>query len=168
MHIRPLAFDDLFEIQLRQADKDELAALYNADPQTGLLMAYRVSVPEQLYTVESEEGLVAVFGFARHPQDAAVGVGWMLGSDLITKRWVTFARLTPEIVTKEDCSYDMLFNYVDTRNQAHLRWLEYAGFTTGHVNHTLSPLGLPFQAFWRFTSCADQPQLEQASLSSAA
>lgn len=151
MNIRPAHRADVDVIKLRLADQRELSALTGRNPRTVLLWSYQMTPPDQRYAIDSVDGLAALFGFAPHPQDSSMAFGWLVGSNLIKRHKVAFLRLTPEIVQMEDARYSMIANTVDTRNTDHIRWLKYAGFTFGHITTGLSPYGVPFQYFWRFT-----------------
>lgn len=151
MEIRPFHITEAFSIELREADKAELKALYGLDPRPALGLACTLSHPESLRTVATDEGqLVAIFGSAIHPQDSRVGCVWMVGSDLITKHSKEFLKITPDLVKTASEPYEIVYNYIDMRNTTHLRWLKYAGFTFGHTSQTVSHDGSPFQFFWKF------------------
>lgn len=51
----------------------------------------------------------------------------MLGSNQIKKHLPEFLRRTPEQFSILHRGYPVLFNYVDERNTASIRWLRWAG-----------------------------------------
>lgn len=129
MTVRPavLADADALAAQLRAADRREIAAL-GQTPQAALREG--VSISDQVYTVRTRSGeLAAIFGVAPHPGEARVGAPWMMGSDALATVAIPFLRRSAAWVDALGAGRDLLINAVDARNQLHIRWLGWAGFT---------------------------------------
>lgn len=77
------------------------------------------------------------------------GQVWMLCTDAIHDYPVTFAREAKRFI--ESRPEPFLWNYVDTRNTAHIKLLKYLGFTL-HETVPFGPNNLPFIRFSRGTS----------------
>lgn len=136
---------------LRQADLHEIAAGSGQPPVEALLSSFEGST--ERFCIEHAGEPIAVFGGGPlemcSDSTVTVGVPWMLGTDGISKHWVWFLRNTPEIVNLVQQHYDVLFNLVDVRNEVHIRWLKWCGFSFGKVIPH-GQAGEPFQEFIRF------------------
>lgn len=71
-----------------------------------------------------------MFGLANH-RELLPGVGfvWMLATNGLSGIIRDFIRQTPLYLTLFHRSYPVLGNYVDERNEVHIRWLKRVGFT---------------------------------------
>lgn len=112
--------------RLRQADIDEIRAASGLDPETALRLSRQVS--SLCFTVFGEGKQIAMFG-VRAEDNPSIGRIWMLGSDEIHDHRFGFLRMSKPWVALLQERYPILYNYIDARNSAHIRWLDWLGFT---------------------------------------
>lgn len=138
----PADIDEL-DANLRQADRDELMAAFG---QTRGIIADGLAASTHSFAAVRDGKLVCLWGFAPLNLLAGEGMPWMLGTDetfRIARTLTRTARLSCAHVAP---IYPRLFNYVDARNTASIRWLRHVGFTVGEaVPYGLAQL--PFHLF---------------------
>lgn len=118
--------------RLRSADLQEIQALRGSAPiATVLEDGYRFSEP--CYTGTLDDKPVVMFGVAPiFDRDYILKAGsiWLLGTDAISEKIpIPFLRWSKEmlpIITKQ---YDVVFNVVDKRNEVHIKWIKWLGFS---------------------------------------
>ncbi len=134
--------------RLRAADLREIEVASGRDPLAVLLDGLRLSPVARVLTYRGR--VVAMYGAAAWPGfGGEVGCPWMLASDELPQHPRAFLRLAPRMVGEQLEAYPGgLYGIVDVRNHAHMRWIEWAGFTLGGT-HNLGRNGEPFRAFWR-------------------
>lgn len=135
--------------RLRKADQDEAWAAGGQSPLEALTDC--VGGSRYAFAIEHDGLVLAIFGGADGPAHLpGVGVPWLLASDdlLAHRRW--FARNSLGIVEMVARHYATLWNLVDTRNVAHVRWLAWCGFELGaiHTGVGFDP-AVPLQEFKR-------------------
>jgi len=113
--------------RLRPADLVELEAHGETNTLVALLRAVRRS--EKSYTVWIGERPAAIFGVGRAPQDASVGVIWLLGTPEIETIKIQFLRESRKWLEEMSQEYDLLTNVVHEDNQLHIRWLKWLGMS---------------------------------------
>ena len=129
--VRPSILTDVSVVaeNMRKEDVDEVRAQTGACPKGGLLYAYFMSKP--CLTVVSRHGhLMAMGGVV--PEGENIGRIWLLGcqsmvDDSIHRRW--FLRKSKEKLAEMQSLYPLLFNMVDARNEVHVKWIDWLGFT---------------------------------------
>ena len=129
--VRPSILTDVSVVaeNMRKEDVDEVRAQTGACPKGGLLYAYFMSKP--CLTVVSRHGhLMAMGGVV--PEGENIGRIWLLGcqsmvDDSIDRRW--FLRKSKEKLAEMQSLYPLLFNMVDARNEVHVKWIDWLGFT---------------------------------------
>ena len=135
---------------LRKTDLLEIQASTGEDPLAVLLEGVRRSAP--CYAATDEEGaLLAIFGVVppRLADDAPMA--WLLGTDELAARPLSFVRLSRRWVDRLQQGYPALYSCVDARNSTHVRWLEWCGFT---LVETIAEYGVerrPFHVLVRGT-----------------
>ena len=129
--VRPSVLKDVSIVaeNMRKEDVAEVKAQTGACPKGGLLYAYFMSKP--CLTVVSRHGhLMAMGGVV--PSGEKTGRIWLLGcqsmvDDSMDKRW--FLRKSKETLAEMQSLYPLLFNMVDARNEVHVKWIDWLGFT---------------------------------------
>jgi len=71
---------------------------------------------------------IAVFGAVTAPDNSGAAV-WLVGTPGIVEHRVEFLRRSHSALETVFGSHVALFNCVDERNAAHIRWLKWLGFT---------------------------------------
>lgn len=142
--------------KLRKEDEAEVRAVNGNDPETELANSLKNST--ECWTIVNGETIIGMFGVA--PIDGSeAGAIWLLASDELPKvRWEFLKKTRPWIeyfLTK----YPLLTNVVDERNQVHIKWLKWAGFTFTNRHEALGPEGRPFLEFYKQRSipCVAMP-----------
>ena len=120
------AWADRISTNLRACDLDEIEVMGAVAPDAALRASVELS--SHAYAVLDASGEpVAMFGAAPHPLPG-VGIVWMLGTDGITREGRSIARATRRYFDELNAAYSILWNYIDARNTASLRWLRWGGF----------------------------------------
>ena len=124
---------------LRQEDIDEMKALTGMNPEIGV--AYSIAFSQRGGAAIYAGKIAAIFGLSDN-------LIWLVGTDEITKHFITFFRATREYFPKLIKGYEYVYNYVDARNKLHLRWLEWLGFTIEEAQ-LLGVENRPFHKVWK-------------------
>lgn len=99
--------------------------------------------------VDQEDRALGVFGAI--PDDNIrshrSGTVWFLRSDRLDQHHFMFLRHSRPWVLRLGEDYDVLWNYVDARNEAHIRWLQWCGFTLLRLK---PDHGVEQRPFWEF------------------
>jgi len=143
--VRPSTPEDCLALapRLRKEDIAEIKAVNGNDPLPELQQALRVS--DECWTLEVEGVPAAMFGVAPLADYPGVGAIWLLASDDILKvRWF-FLKKTRPWVQHFFSKYSTLTNWVDSRNEVHIKWLKFAGFEFTTQETPFS--GVPFLQF---------------------
>lgn len=116
---------------MRARDLAEIHAGSGSSPEEVLLFAFMMGRPCE--TVVDHDGQpVAMWGVVPDGAYPKAGRVWLLGTDrLVADRRVRmgFLRQAKQEVGRMGQLYDVLWNYVDARNQVHVDWLRWMGFT---------------------------------------
>ena len=129
--------------RLRKEDREELWALNECTPLKGLQDGFRLS--DECWTIDHEGTPIGMFGVA--PLEPGVGAVWLLASDDLPKvRW-DFLKKTRPWVAHFLTKYPTLTNMVDARNEVHVKWIKWAGFTIVGEATGIGPDNLTFLHF---------------------
>lgn len=128
---------------LRQADRDEVAAASGLEPTASLRRALEVC--DDPYTITTAGRPIAMFGVT--PMGGTVGAPWLLGSDGVLEHWREFVRRSGEEFARIRRPYTYLYNYCDARNELAMRWLRWLGFEFVELEPAYGVARMPF---WRF------------------
>lgn len=132
---------------LRQSDIDEVTAMGGVSPSEALKVS--VALSTHAYVVMDKDGNpVAAFGAAPHPLPG-VGIVWMLGTDGVRREAYSIAKQTRRYFEELQAAYFLLWNYIDARNTASMRWLKWGGFTLLKEHPNFGPEGRTFFTFAR-------------------
>jgi hypothetical protein len=131
---------------LRDADRLELESTSDRPVEKTLLFGALTSDP--CLTLRTHEGaLLGILGVV--PDGAGVGVVWMAGTPLIEENRVSFLRGGRDVLAHLDRRYDVLHNAVDARNEVHIRWLRWLGFSFLRTVDNVGPRGITVIEFAR-------------------
>ncbi len=113
--------------KLRQADIKEIKAATGETPLFTLENGIYRS--DSCYTIVDEDDKpLAIFGTVPDSNRNDTGRVWLLGSDELVKHSLFFLRNSHKWVVKLHQRYNILWNYIDARNEVHIRWLKWCGF----------------------------------------
>lgn len=133
--------------RLRDADLRELLAAGSPSPEQALQDGLDHS-RQCVSVVNDEDSAVAMFGVVPSPEEG-VGFIWLLGSDEIKSAKTRFLRRSKLWVETFHEDFPVLTNFVDQRNEAHLMWLRWLGFSFIRTVNTQGPGDWPFYEFVR-------------------
>ena len=131
---------------LRDADRLELESTSDHKVEKTLLFGALTSDP--CLTLRTHDGaLLGILGVV--PEGGGVGVVWMAGTPLIEQRRMAFLRGGRDVMSFLDQRYDVLHNAVDARNEVHIRWLRWLGFSFLRTVDNVGPRGISVIEFAR-------------------
>lgn len=111
---------------MRQADKDEVWAAGNRSPKEALTRA--VDASEWSVTGLANDKVIVIFGALRPSLMSNKAAPWALVSDNVVDYVPMFLKLSKLFISRLYSEYDVLYNYVDVRNTAAIRWLKWLKF----------------------------------------
>lgn len=137
--------------RLRAADLLEIQAVMGGDSRTILEQGMVWSEP-CFVIVDPEERSLALFGVVPDPGQAGVGRVWLVGTDELVSHSRCFLRHSRKWIEKLHERYPTLWNYVDARNEVHIRWLKWCGFT---FLRRIEEYGVERRPFYEFERVAE-------------
>ena len=111
--------------RLRQEDKQEILAGSGLLPYEALHIGFKNAVI--VFTIFNPKNKpVGIFGV----DDLGNGVGgiWLLATKDLAKIQIAFLKECREVIKFLNTKYKILWNFVDCRNQLHIKWLKWCGF----------------------------------------
>ena len=111
--------------RLRQEDKQEILAGSGLLPYEALHIGFKNAVI--VFTIFNPKNKpVGIFGV----DDVGNGIGaiWLLATKDLAKIQIAFLKQCREVVKFLNTKYKILWNFVDCRNQLHIKWLKWCGF----------------------------------------
>lgn len=143
---RPGDADELAP-HLREADLLEIKANLGENPL--IVLERGIASSDPCYAAMNEEReVMALFGVVPDSCTDGVGMIWLLGSDDLLAHSFYFLRHCREWIEKLHERYGILWNYVDARNEIHIRWLEWCDFT---LIKLIERHGVEQRPFYEFT-----------------
>ena len=139
--IRKTILEDLDYLapRLRFEDKREILDGTGLNPYQALTASFNCS-DISLTIVDTKNIPVGIFGVS------ADGAIWLLATPEIKRIRFSFLRESRKVVNLLNKKYKILWNYVDCRNDLHLRWLKWCGFSfLRKINHGVNQK--PFYEF---------------------
>ena len=126
-HFRLTTLEDIKYLapRLRRTDKEEILAGIGATPYHALLIGYFECVI--VFTIVNPKNEpVGIFGVT----DCGDGTAtiWLLATDGLAKIQIAFLKECRKVVNVLNKKYKILWNFVDCRNQLHIKWLKWCGF----------------------------------------
>lgn len=129
-------------VTMRQEDKDEIWHLARLTAEKALRLSFETCPYNR--TVLLEGRVVAIFGCSGIKGE--VGIPWMLASPLLTKIRKSFLRECRVFLEEMSEGYTSLYNIAWSKNEEHLRWLHWLGFSFEDP-HPAGPDGELFISF---------------------
>ena len=130
--------------RLRESDKLELWAAAHETPEKAL--ADGLAASTTCYTITHKGEPVAMFGVTPAPWRPGCGCGWLLATPGLVEVKTRFLRLSRRFITELLQDYEAIFNFVDERNTASIKWLKWCGAAFG-PSFIGGAEGLPFKYF---------------------
>jgi hypothetical protein len=114
---------------IRQCDRWEIWHMSRSTPYDAFKTGYDVS--DRPMVIEHKGQPIAMFGVSGVKE--SIGIPWMLGTDGIEKIKKSFLRECKDYVEAMHDEYDVLTNYVWSKNIVHIGWLKWLGFQFGET-----------------------------------
>ena len=126
-HFRLTTLEDIKYLapRLRQEDKQEILAGSGLLPYEALHIGFKNAVI--VFTIFNPKNKpVGIFGV----DDVGNGIGaiWLLATKDLAKIQIAFLKECREVIKFLNTKYKILWNFVDCRNQLHIKWLKWCGF----------------------------------------
>lgn len=154
---RPATLADAHDVarRLRQPDRDEVLAAGGVSAE--FILPSFVDRGSEVYASGIEElgrpevlfGVSPIVGVDR---GATI---WLLGTDTLFDYPVEFAVNSRIWFERFHERYDLLTNFIDARNERHLKWLKWLGFVAVRQWDRFGAHGLPFIEFASYRPCAN-------------
>ncbi len=148
-HWRKSILSDVMTVaaNMRQEDKEEILAYSGTLPKEQMFYCFFSSKP--CMTMIGRKGnIMGMYGVV--PCSPKVGRIWMLGHKSMTSDYKDvrdFLRHSPMELQKFHCNYPLLYNYVDARNETHIKWIKWMGFSIIKKHATFGAEGRTFYEF---------------------
>lgn len=135
---------------LRAEDARELSEVGGMAPVDALKVGVLLGEPS--YALRTHSGdLVAILSVV--PFGTSTGIVAMSGTSLLEQNSVSFLRGSLDVLAHLDATYETLFNICDARNEVHLKWLQWLGFTFLRKIDRYGPEQVPVIEFARIRPC---------------
>jgi hypothetical protein len=137
---------------MRLADVEEIFAATGMDHEDSIMIAQKYA--DYCMTAKVDGVPVAMFGVKNTSMLLPRGCPWLLATDEMERHPIEVMKASRQYMREVKKHYEYLENYVDTRHETSIRWLQRFGF---EVDIAL-PFGfqnLPFHRFYW------HPELEQ-------
>ena len=144
--VLPIEPEDIAAIlrDVRQADIDEIVEGLGVSLENELADGIAGSLNARKIVVDGH--IVAIFGDAVHSVLGSIGVPWLISTVHVERHARAFLKVCKPEVQGMLTRHRHLFNYVDARNTAAIRWLKWLGFDFGEAV-PYGPKRLPFYPF---------------------
>ena len=130
---------------LRKADRLEIQAVVGRDAIETLRDGIASSDPCWTVTDESDVPM-ALFGVVPDREIPRSGMIWLLGSDRLVDHQVEVLRLSRQWIARLHERYDHFWNYIDARNDVHVKWVRWCGF---RLVQLVEDHGFEQRPFWK-------------------
>lgn len=154
--VRPATAEDLQYVahNLREEDRAEVVAATGLDPR--LLLPHAAGEGREVLAagLQHNDRAEIIFGVDPMPELPSVGVIWLLSTPAIYDHPVEFVVRTRELLDKFHERYELLTNFIDERNERHVKWLRWMGFKKIRRVESFGSQNLPFLEFMSYRPCA--------------
>ena len=134
---------------IREEDKLEVRSIFKEEDRSMVdLLKECIESSTPAITVEEDDRVIMMFGVSEYG-DPDCGLVWLLGTDDIKRLWVPFLRQSHYwsnalFNISKKC---LLFNRVCSKNELHVRWIKWLGFSFVQRLDNYGHFGLPFYEF---------------------
>ncbi len=132
---------------LRKEDIEEIKAYANIKPKEALILGVQQSkIPLAIFNQKGQ--IVSMLGVRNINNH--LGQVWLLASPKIEENFsITFLRHCKSVADVLVKDHKVLFNYVDVRNELHIKWLKWLNFTFINRHEEFGFEKRPFYEFVR-------------------
>ena len=110
---------------LRKPDFDEVVIVTKEEPIKPITRGFRIS--KYCKSVVKDGNLIAMYGLAPTEFNKG-GSPFLLGTNRFLEIRIPCARQSKKRVEEMQNLYPILWNFIDSRNEIHLRWIKWCGF----------------------------------------
>ncbi|MAK29815.1 phage protein Gp13 family protein [Acinetobacter sp.] len=140
---------------VRSADCNEIKALRGSNYDMVEVLKDGIEMSDCPKTVEFNKEPIAIFGIVQSQDiDIKLGWVWLLGTNKIKDIKIQFLRESKKHLQEQEQDYDVIANYVDVRNEVHIKWLRWLGFNFIRKIESHGAEQRPFYEFARINQCA--------------
>lgn len=126
-HIRLTVLEDIEYLapRLRFEDKREILSATGLTPYEGLFFSYKNSTTS--FTIVNSKNIpVSIFGI--NQINNSLSTIWLMATDGLKEIEKPFLRQNKELINFLAKKHKILWNFVDCRNELHIKWLKWCGF----------------------------------------
>lgn len=127
---------------LRSVDKEESWASARLSPEQAVMESMANSVNPIAAFID--ERIMCIYGVAKAENNC--GIPWMLSTEELPKHARAILQTSRNWLEEQKSIYQCLYNFVDARNHAAIRWLGWLGFDI-HPATPYGPDNMPFHFF---------------------
>jgi hypothetical protein len=131
--------------RLRIEDIEECRAMWGVSPAS--FFATHGYDKDNTYVIFNSSGRnVALAGVAPTKVQGSAQI-WMIATDDLLKHQIEFLRYSKPFIDEISAPYSIIYNWVDARNEVHIKWLKWCGFIFIDKKERWGAAGLPFYEF---------------------
>jgi hypothetical protein len=114
--------------RIRPADRDECMAATGLPPE--LVLPQYVREGRECYAagLKLDDRAEILFGVDPVYGHDRIGIIWLVSTPRIEEQPVEFVVMTKNLLEEFHKDFDVLTNFMDERNERHIRWLKWMGF----------------------------------------
>lgn len=132
---------------LRKADREEMAAVLGEDADPQDVLRYGIEVSHQPFTALVDGKPICIFGAVMEPVQRHIAAIWMMGTPGVEEHKMFFLRHSKQCLDKLFEPFSLLWNCVDKRNELHIKWIKWLGFSFLREISEYGEQGKPFLEF---------------------
>ena len=130
--IRKATKEDARDIASRLRHEDRREALDYIGVSPALILPHATENPDTWVGCGDDGRPEVIFGVEPLEGVEGVGIVWLMATEEIArdyKKQIQFLRKSREVIEDLQDKYPILGNYVDERNELHLKWCKWLGFS---------------------------------------
>lgn len=135
---------------LCREDREQLERLKGESIYDIILNSFHKPYRAAWTALTPDDRYAAIWGIAAHPEDATIGIPWLLKTPRAVDKTWEFMRISWYCDYWFGKQFKHLSNYVDAEYTASIRWLERLGYQQGVT--VMSKNDHPFICMWRKTN----------------
>jgi len=142
---------DYLAANLREIDKAEIKAFNGMEVREGL--EFCLENNDEVWIACVEGVPACIFGLSEATQEDeenTSAVIWALGTDLLFEHKKALNLISRKVIRDWLNRFDVLFNYIWSKNETHIRWVEGMGFTLLPDTYITTDTGEKFILFLQF------------------
>lgn len=157
---RPATLEDVLDVskRLREADRQEVLASVGMEPEHAFPFFFSEGKDIHCAGLNLDGRPEVLWGFDPIEGVPGAAVAWLVSSPRIYEHPVEFTINARDGFNEAHERYELLTNFIDARNERHLKWLKWMGFKFIRRIEHFGAQSLPFIEFASYRPCALWPQ----------